>query len=300
MICLALAMLASCALAGRRQDLLASIWGKIEVSQYSSLPSWDGRDLTSPSNMLKLGFSSMDASFDTNSNELPPGRVKYVHPLGTVAKVKYVSKTSRYTGMFNGADSCLTRLSLAINPGSKFSPGMAIKCFTDNSAYASVNFISMFSLDGQGENFNFFANEFSNLIQPSSSILLRAVEAVTFRRASSCPANISLKQFASVDQGGKDTGSASKWPVQIWLKPTGQANFPTTKGREFRNDLATIPVGTALWNVEVNSNGSREVIGSIVTTSRFISSSHGDDVLFFQHSRGENDNCPGTSYELSE
>jgi len=277
-----------------RQSKLQNCVSDLNAGKYDDLPGFDGKDITSVGNLLKFGFESMDATFDHTTDDMPSGRPKYIHPLGSVGPVKFVPNANgrKFTGMFKGADSCVARLSLAGNPEKiGFTPGMGIKCYPDGT-HASANFISMFSLDGQKDNYNFFANEFTNIIQEPTSLSLKAVEKTVFNRASSCATWLSLKQFSSVDQNG-NVPSPALWPQQLWLVP-GNAHFPEDKGRDFRDDLEAIPVGTTIWTVEASNKHNviqRFEIGSIVTTGPFVASKFGDESLFFEHDRGEEDNC---------
>jgi len=276
-----------------RSDKLAASLQKGHDSAYPSLPGYKGKTLYSPMNALKFSFEDMSTTFDRISDDLPKGRKKYIHPLGTVSGAQFVPTASHsYTGMFKGADSCLIRLSLASDPSKGgFTPAMAMKCFADGNT-PSANFIAMFSLDGQGTNYNIFQNTFSNIIAPPTGTVMKSLEDVTFRRASRCPPWLSLHQFAALDQLGNQESPVSH-PVEIWLVP-GDIQFPTKDDRDFRNDLATVPVGSTLWTVEISDTkgGKRSPFGKIVTTTKFVASSWADDVLFFQHTPGEVDDCP--------
>jgi len=66
---------------------------------------------------------------------MPAGRIKWIHPLGSCGKVKFVynDAAKQYSGLFRGADNGIARLSLASDPaGGSFAPGMALKFFRDN------------------------------------------------------------------------------------------------------------------------------------------------------------------------
>jgi len=258
-----------------------------------ALPTWENRGLSGVTSLFSFGTEDISLTFDHVDDVMPQGRKKFIHPLGSTAAVRFImTQNHPYTGMFAGGDACLVRLSLAANPDSLgFVPGMALKCFTDGS-HPSANFISMFALDGQGENYNFFANTFTNIVQEPKSTALKVIETTIFNRASSCSVWLSLKQFASVAQDGS-TGSP-RWPQKIYLVPTREVQFDEQPKREFRYDLMSIPAGTTLWTVyaeDVHGSGDRSEIGVIQTTSNFHSSSVGDDYLFFQHDRGEEDRC---------
>ena len=58
-------------------------------------------------------LESMQRTFDTPGDLMSKGRKKYIHSVGATAKVKFVKKGGDYTGIFEGADAGLIRLSSA-------------------------------------------------------------------------------------------------------------------------------------------------------------------------------------------
>jgi hypothetical protein len=283
-----------------RQQKLASAVDLSRKTKYTTLPK-DQIDLTQIRGLGKFLFADMDPSFDHAKDTLPPNRVKLIHPVGTVAPVKFVASAesaSRFTGLFKGGDSCLARLSTAGSPDKmSFTPGMALKCFIDGNA-PSGNIIAMFNLDGQGDNWNFFENVFTNIIEQPQSFALKFLAKNVFGKASHCPTWLSLRQFAVTDQTGFDYGSNLTHPEKIYFIPAG-VSFSTTKSatRDFRADLEKVKTGSTLWTVEAkidqnDPDSARIKLGSIVTTGPFIASSYSDNILFFQHDRGESDGCP--------
>jgi hypothetical protein len=266
-----------------RAAKLDAVTKSIVAAKYDTLPSFEGKDITSVSNLLKFSAESMAESCDRVSDELAVGRKKLIHPCGVAATTKFVAaKGTPYTGMFKGADSCIARLSLAANPSTvAFIPGMAIKCFRDN--IDSGNIIAMYQLEGQAKNYNFFANSFSNAVKPPTSVTFKVVSKI-FERASACPTHLSLKQFAEADQYGS-TVSQPNFPFRLLMNPTAdlQTKF-SSEEHEFRDDLLSIPAGTVLWNV-VSDNGTP--MGTIETTGPFVASRYVDETLYFRHDRGE-------------
>jgi len=92
----------------------------------------------------------MDVPIKRTEDYMPDGRVKWIHPLGSCGKVKFVANDyskKTYSGLFKGGDFGIARLSLAGDPGKLgYAPGMALKFFRKDKI--SGNIISMFSLDG--------------------------------------------------------------------------------------------------------------------------------------------------------
>jgi len=289
------ALLFSGAAASSRSVSLQNAISQNQATAYSSLPGWDNADVSSPFNLAKFTFENMADTFDQYQDTLPSGRPKLIHARGSLAAVKFnvVANPKGHTGLFaTGGDSCIARLSTALDPSKgAFTPGMAIKCYRDNQP--SGNIISMYSLDGQGDNWDFFAHQFSNVVPEPTSEALKILGKATFDRASRCATHLSLKQWSAIDQTGKVASNPS-WPVQMLLVPAG-VHFSTAKGHaDFRNDLASIAVGSKLWDVFVSekaNDGLSYKIGEIVTAGKFVASDFSDNTVFFQHDRGEDDNC---------
>ena len=88
--------------------------------------------------MPGLFIESMNPTFDTAGDLMPSGifgtRVKYIHSVGVVGKVKFVSNDANtYSGIFKGATKGLIRLSAAVEPGSNQTlvPGFGLKFLRD-------------------------------------------------------------------------------------------------------------------------------------------------------------------------
>ena len=70
--------------------------------------------------------------------------------------VSIISKGNHnYSGVFQGAECAFLRLSLTFDPKKKgVAPGLALKVLRDG--LPSTNVSSLYSLDGQGKDYNFF------------------------------------------------------------------------------------------------------------------------------------------------
>ncbi len=102
---------------------------------------------------------SMDPTFSHVGDTLPDGRVKYIHSVGVVAKVAFLPEqgSTDYTGIFEGADSGLLRLSVAKaldttkttpeGADDNFTPGLGIKFLRDGKT--SANLLAMFGVNGK-------------------------------------------------------------------------------------------------------------------------------------------------------
>jgi hypothetical protein len=120
---------------------------------------------------------SMNPSFTGKGDTMPSGRWKFIHNVGTVSKVEFVpANLDLYTGIFKGAKYGLIRLSSAAKPSDSkinplanaLGPGMGLKFLRDGMD--SANLVSMYSVDGQPGDWNFFSNSFSNHVKDATGI----------------------------------------------------------------------------------------------------------------------------------
>jgi hypothetical protein len=131
---------------------------RILKSKYDQLPPLKKIDV------IGLFLTPLRSKMDFASDETPPDWKKAIHAHASVAKIQWLpTENTPFTGLFRGADYGLLRLSLTGDPGDRgFAPGLAIKWLVDGAA--SEDFSALVSLTGQGSNYNFFANELSNIV----------------------------------------------------------------------------------------------------------------------------------------
>ncbi|HEY9649067.1 MAG TPA: hypothetical protein V6C95_00280 [Coleofasciculaceae cyanobacterium] len=282
-----------------KQDFLWTT--KLLKSQYDQLPPLQKIDVPG------LFVTLLRIKMDRASDEAPRQWKKAIHAHGSVAKVKFVpTGDTPFTGLFKGANYGLLRLSLTGEPSDRgFAPGLALKLFVDG--HPSENFSALVSLTGQGQNYNFFANEFSNIVPVVNSLGPKFINLI-FSRVTRFPTKLYLQGLGQIDQNGHRENSPY-YPYQIFLVPNPNLQFPETPSHDFRQDLSTIASGTELFSVYavdpgkigdeaavkstnvIDQPGYRQkaqLIGSIETTSEFISSFYGDSLLFFRHQRFAN------------
>ena len=105
--------------------------------------------------MSVILVEGMNPSFDSPGDDMPCGmlgcRKKGIHCIGVVGKVKFAPNPDNrlYTGIFEGADYGIVRLSIA-KPTTKMTkesaPGMGLKFLRDGRD--SANLVAMYSVDG--------------------------------------------------------------------------------------------------------------------------------------------------------
>lgn len=257
-----------------------------------------------PIDVLGLIDSILWKKVQNRSDVAPPGYEKPLHPYGAMAKVAFVPATGHsYTGLFKGAQCGLLRLSVTGDPADRgFAPGLAWKAFVDGKP--SENVSALYTLTGQGSNYNFFSNEMSQYVKQEVNESLGT--SLIFSLVSSKPTQLRVDDMAEVTQTGARVATV-KAPTQVYFVPTTdvKARFAATP-HDFRDDLAELPAGTRMYDVYATSQeiktsifpstnqtyanqrrASAVKVGTLVTTSPFVSSQFGDSGVFFKHQRVE-------------
>lgn len=275
--------------ARQKQEFL---WeNRILKTRFDHLPPLEKIDV------IGLFFTALTTKMDRLADEAPRRWKKAIHAHGSVAKIAFIpTADTPFTGLFAGAECGLLRLSVTGDPSDRgFAPGLALKLFVDGKP--SENFSALVSLTGQGDNYNFFAHEFSNIVPPVNRLGPRLINLI-FRRVSKYPTKLFLADMSEVDQHGQIVKEPC-YPSQVFLVPNPNVRFPETPDHDFREDLAMIASGTRLFSVygvdprEVGDEATEKpeyrqkakLVGHIQTNSKFISSFYGDIRLFFRHQR---------------
>ncbi len=257
-----------------------------------------------PVDILGLVDSVLWKKVQDVTDVAPPGYEKPIHPYGAMAKVSYISEPNHdFTGVFQGNECGLLRLSVTGDPSDRgFAPGLAWKTLIDGKN--SENVSALYTLSGQGNNHDFFANELSQYV-PAEVNETIATTAL-FSLVSSKPTTLSLEGMAEVNENGTFANDTHE-PKQIYFVPTNEVkNLFSENPHDFRDDLVTLPVGTKIYDVYATDKRIRtsvfgwlnrrwaedrrndaEKIGSIYLTSEFITSQFGDTGIFFKHQRIE-------------
>jgi hypothetical protein len=273
----------------------AFFWhNRILPSRYQQLPPLQKIDV------VGLFLTALRTKMERQWDEAPIHWKKAIHAHSSVAKIRFIaSSDTPFTGLFKGADFGLIRLSVTGDPTARgFAPGLGIKFFVDNMP--SANFSALVSLEGQGDNYNFFANEFSNIVPVVNRLGPRFINLI-FRRVTRYPTKLALEALGRVTQMGEVEAKPCS-PLQVFLVPNPKVQFPAHPPHDFREDLATIAPETCLFSVyapdpegvEVSTidtshyRQTARLIGHIETTSEFVASSYGDSRLFFRHHRFRN------------
>merc|ERR1711862_1017540 len=173
---------------------------------------------------------------------------------------------------------------------------MGIKFLRDGRE--SANLVAMYSLGGQPcEETNFFEHVWSNHIPATSDFGLKLV-VDKFWQGSSCPQMVGLSDFATTD--ANTPAAPGSFPFELQFAPRsgiwGEPDFvhvdcDCMDYDECVHNLEAIPNGTPLFVVWARASPGALLmpIGNITLTSKLAASAFGDEQLFFQHQRMEDD-----------
>jgi hypothetical protein len=234
----------------------------------------------------------------------PAGYEKPLHPYGALAKVDFEPAPGHdFTGLFQGNQCGMLRLSVTGDPADReFAPGLAWKAFVDGQP--SENVSALYTLTGQDDNYNFFENELSQYVKQELNESLGT--SLIFSAVTSKPTRLRVDDMAEVTEDGQPV-SHVKSPTQVYFVPTSDvANRFSSDPHDFRDDLVSLPEGTAVYDVYatdqrirtsfwpwVTARYARErrnsavKVGTLKLTSRFTTSQFGDTGIFFKHQRYE-------------
>ncbi|MEO1063662.1 MAG: hypothetical protein AAFZ07_19775 [Actinomycetota bacterium] len=222
------------------------------------------------------------------------GREKVIHRRGAVAVVDLeTDPASPFTGLLapppSGGATGLLRLSLVAKVTGKkaITPGFGLKLLVDGRPSADV--LAMNHTVGQGRDFNVFSNSMTNDLTDEHRELRtpQRVMSRLFTRVSEEPRRLIVDHLAERDRDGAAVAEP-RAPRRLVFEPTATARdaFVGQAGVDFRRVLASIPEGTALYDVAGLRGPARSrervAVGVLRTRTAFVSSDGGDR-LFFRH-----------------
>jgi len=261
---------------------------------------------------------SMAPTMQWLGDEFPPGRVKGLHSVGTVAKARIVwNGRSNYTGLFAAptVDEMLLRMAVVWKPcvdcsncppnprpdyphypqcdlTTNFNPSAAFKVLRDG--VPSANFFGMQNILSDGS-----WNPLATNVSTRMPKVLVGGGAVTakFHSVTDWGFAVGTSDLAMYNQrGDKTEPSALNFPYQIIMEPDlgVRTRFPEEFNGDhyaFLRQFGSIEPGTVLWQVYAKGSPSMhmEHLGFIETVSAFTTSNFGDQKLFFRHQAVEED-----------
>ncbi len=268
-------------------DKLTTLWNNISEHPYEKLPGLTNRLL-----LQALGSKAtlnLMASFQHESDEIPNGRIKFIHTYGSCGQVQLVTQENSYSGIFKTGALGVARLGWAAPPElAGYIPGMAVKFLIDGRP--SVNIHVLNSLDGQGKNANYFAKIFTNRLQKPKNPILQTLAGL-FTLSIASPFYLSVDHLASTDNHGYPVNNPS-FPETLQFVPRHPDWISEDAKEDLREYLPKLRSGTVLYDVYGISGGEVQTIGSLKMTSKFVNSEYCDRHLFFQHHAANSANPP--------
>ena len=278
------------------KDKLNTLWARITKSDKSA--SWPGLKLAG------IFVESMNPTFDAPGDELPSQglwgtRSKYIHTVGATGVVKFnLDPSNPFSGMFKQADEGIIRFSAAVEPSNKqpLAPGLGLKFLRDGQD--SANLVSMYSVDGQPGDWNFFSNEFKNWIKAPAGGATKLL-AGKFATATDLIQTVGLSNWGMVDQHGNKVDNPV-FPFEMRFVPHSDvANlFPHEMHgvgpMAFLDDLTNVPANANLYSVygldgPTERGGKEHFIGTLQLRGSLVKSNYGDEHLFFRHQKMDDD-----------
>jgi len=250
-------------------------------------------------------LGSVVTVFDNYMPEMPAGREKMIHTVGSVCQFELdVSSGSPYTGLLGpGKQRGLIRLGSALDPGDVgITPGIGIKF--PRSGVPDGDFVLLHSLD-PGSQWNFFFKNQSTHTAPTNvfptSILVRK-----FREATDCVFQVGVSDLARYSQSGREHSPRFPFKIMAAANPQLKTGAGELSLDGIHKEIDALPVGTVLYSLwacgkpagdEMDPNGEGGVsscgeafkLGDIRTTSQCTTSWYGDASLHFRHQRIEED-----------
>jgi hypothetical protein len=261
------------------------LWDQIENTNYQrEIPSYEKTNISA----LLKNLLANDKK-DNDSDIIGEKYTKGIHRRASVAKVKFRSALdNQRLDLWGGFDYALLRISLTEIPNENiYKPGLALKVLIDGQA--SANLSMLVDLDGFASS-NIFEKTYSNIV-PKPLTVKGKLGVALFRLRSKYPRAIKVDRFCSINQSGQKVNYDKI--TQLYFKPNDtlkKAHFNYSDPRLYlNNDLEQEQVLFGVYagcntNYSYNTfSGCAKYLGDIILDSNFMSSSFGDERLFFNH-----------------
>ena len=244
----------------------------------------------------------MAPTFETKADAMPDDglfgarRTKYIHSVGVVGKCSFVSNGSHpFTGIFEGADYGLCRLSSAAQPSASqpLAPGLSVKFLKDG--IESADTVALWSVNGTPGDWNFFLKDVFNHIVAPTGLALEAL-ADKFATYTDQSQEVGSSVFSRSGQDGKTVspnGGVFPWKLRFHPHVSVQNLIPNelqgTDYMAYVHQLETsVPADATIYDVYAYDKppplgGVETMIGSLKLNGSLTTSKWGDQNLFFKH-----------------
>jgi hypothetical protein len=269
-----------------RNEKRAKLWDAIEANQWGELPPLNGSGWASLLTNLQAALT-LKPTMDYSSDVLPEGRIKFIHTYGVAGPVTFIpAADTPYTGLFAEESVGLARLSVAADPNVvSFTPGMGLKFLIDGQP--SLNVLAMPSLDGQGDNPDFFAYSFTTHIAEPQNPLLKIL-GWWFSLTEKEPSKLPVDLLASVTPSGKSVAKPLS-PTVLEFEPAAslRETYSPDRAVDYRIPLQNIKPGTLfkVYGKRSLEASDRNYMGELRLDASLVASEFADKKLFFRHMR---------------
>lgn len=164
----------------------------------------------------------MKTTFENHGDVMVTGRVKAIHSVGFVAKIKLIGTSIKYTGAFSETSLGFLRAGFIVQPEVNLVKiGIALKIF--RSKVESANVVAFDNPTGQKE-FDFFNTDMKNHVKSPMDLALK-IGAEKFKQATGCINMVGLKGFSTHTKDGALVVKPN-YPFELIFMP--QYHMPTT------------------------------------------------------------------------
>jgi hypothetical protein len=259
----------------------ALLWKNTLDAEYMTLPPYVDKDWDFILSHIGALFR-LEETFEHVSDEMPKHKTKLTHNYGVLAHMRFFpAEDSPFTGIYGSGGVGLIRLSMTADPSGGYIQAMALKFLVDGAP--SVNLHLMNNLDGQGDNWNFFAGPFSNKLPHATSKPVVVLEKI-FEMVKNPANELPVEHLAKIDSEGT-VYKEFRAPEQLFFEPDQSLRHvidPESRD-DFRETLKTVVGEGELGQLYGMLGKQRILIGSIYVESELVASQYADEVLFFQH-----------------
>lgn len=290
------------------EEKLAVLWGKCWEGRVGYRPKYESwwnlaffrAARTLFEQRLREGLADAPAGPFLRPLDLTAPRIKVVHRVGAVAKARFVPKPSPYAGLFSQTCEGLIRCSSSLYTKRYFIPGIALKF--PISGQHSRNLVALVTLQGQGNNRNFFWGDMVTDVPPvkpapntkwffrkllfaaQKKIEKQSIQILEKEGRGNRPGLLPLSPLSEVTQAGQRV-SAPVTPTSLRMIPTNdvRSQWDDDDTKHFFHRLRGLREGTPLYEVVAKSASGEAHIGTLFATSRFILSRVADEQLHFGH-----------------
>jgi hypothetical protein len=264
--------------ATQKQEIL---WKFISGQPYQELPPLNSTALQLLFRLLNR--SNLRKAFDVNEDVRPP-RTKPFHPLGTVAKIRFVAHAGHpFTGIFASGAIGFARLSLTMGLAN-YGPSTAFKFMIDGPN-RSESLVLDQSVDTQTSRDFFERAPTNQTIWPTTYPLKMVWFLVNWWLSPiTDPMYQPLDHLGAIFADGRKVDRINA-PKLIYFYGADELHNDPQTTQDFREMLAEVPSGTLLYHVFCRTDQAAKQIylGFIKTESEFVASEFGDRILSLRH-----------------